>query len=81
MTVLGQVAVAQGLYSLSVLLLILHVACGGREKGRVRSMLGLGLGKGLLGQAGRQAGSLTKAGAVDRPHSFLYSLQDGLVSF
>lgn len=48
-------------------------------KGRVSSSLGLG--KGLLGQAGHQAGSLTKAGAVDHPHSLLYSLQDGLVSF
>ena len=33
MTVLGQVAVAQGLHGLSVLLLVLHVACGGAELG------------------------------------------------
>lgn len=69
--VLGQVTIAQGLHCLSVLLLVLHMACADGRGLRVCSSLG----------PGYQANSLTEARAVDRPHSLLDSLQDGLVSF
>lgn len=62
MTVLGQVAVAQGLHGLSVLLLVLDVACGGAELGP-----GWGRGRGCLGQAA--TGRLTHPGRSFGSHA------------
>ena len=62
MTVLGQVAVAQGLHGLSVLLLVLHMACGGAELGP-----GWGRGRGCLGQAA--PGRLTHQGRSCGSHA------------
>lgn len=57
MTVLGQVAIAQGLHGLSVLLLVLHMAWGGREGTPVLAP-GWDWGRGCLARVGiRQAHS------------------------
>lgn len=75
MAVLGQVTIPQGLHSLSVLFLILHVAC---RRGKA---LRAGCGPGWVPGPRPQAGSLTEAGAVDGAHGLLDPLQDSLVSF